>query len=184
MDKLDKIFQEHRDSFDEEPEAGHLQRFEAKLDQYHSKRKTIRKNWPFLKIASLLIILLLSANLIMHLIPDKKEKMNQQLVYTEINETANFYTVRINNGMSQLKTMAEQGIGSEQELTQVKKELKEMDLLYQELQQEYSKNPDDERVVNAMIEYYQTKLEIINKIKADLENVKSIKNRNNENKQL
>jgi hypothetical protein len=56
--------------------------------------------------------------------------------------------------------------------------------LYQDLQKEYSKNPNDERIVSAMIEYYQTKLNIINTIKSDLENVKSIKNKNNENTEL
>jgi hypothetical protein len=67
---------------------------------------------------------------------------------------------------------------------QLKKEMDEMDHLYQELQKEYSENPNDERVINAMIEYYQTKLNIINTIKTDLENVKSIKNKNHENTQL
>ena len=80
--------------------------------------------------------------------------------------------------------MAEQGIGSEQELAIVKKEMDEMDRLCKDLQAEYSKNPNDERVVNAMIEYYQTKLNIINTIKTDLENVKSIKNKKNESTKL
>lgn len=184
MDKLDKLFQDHRELFDEEPKEGHFQRFEGRLDQFHSRRTNALKSWPFLKIAALLIIILLSANLFMHLLPSGTEKKDQQVAYNEMEETASFYTVKINTGMSQLKEMAGQGIGSDQELNQVKKELYEMDLLYQELQEEYSKNPDDERVVNAMIEYYQTKLEIINKIKTDLENVKSIKNKNNENRQL
>lgn len=184
MDKLDKLFQDHREAFDEEPKEGHLARFETKLNLHHSKRKLAVKGWPFLKIASLLIILLLSANLIIYLLPPKTAEEDQRVAYNEMEETANFYTVKINNGMSQLQEMAAQGIGSEQELKQVGKELKEMDLLYQELKNEYSKNPDDERVLNAMIEYYQTKLDIINKIKSDLENVKSIKNRKNENKQL
>jgi len=184
MDKLDKLIQEHREAFDEEPREDHLLRFEKKLDQYHTRRKIAAKGWPFLKIASLLIIILLSVNLFIHLVPNNTEKKEQQVAFNEMDETANFYTVKINNGISQLKKMADQGIGSEQELNQVKKELNEMDLLYQELQHEYSKNPDDERVVNAMIEYYRTKLDIINKIKTDLENLKSLKNRNNENTQL
>jgi len=184
MDKLEKIFSENRDAFEEEPLEGHFERFETKLDQYNPVKKRKFKAWPFLKIASVLIITLLVVNLLIYVIPAKKANNVRQFANSELNETANFYTVRINSGMSQLKTMADQGIGSEQELLQVKKEMDEMDKLYQDLQKEYSKNPNDERVVNAMIEYYQTKLNIINTIKSDLENIKTIKNKNHENTQL
>lgn len=184
MDKLDKIIIEQREAFDEEPQEGHFLRFEGKLEQYHKKKKITLKTWPFLKIASVVIIVLLSTNLIVYLLPGKKVANERQYSNTELNETANFYTVKINSGITQLKQMADQGIGSEQELTIVKKELDEMDQQFQDLQKEYSKNPDDERVVNALIEYYQTKLNIINTIKTDLENIKSIKNRNHENTQL
>ena len=183
MDKLDKIFKEQRDAFDEEPLEGHFQRFEEKLQQFHSKKRFQLKSWPFLKIASVLIILLLSANLVIYMLPDKKINL-PQYANKELNETANFYTVKINSGIVQLKQMADQGIGSEQELTIVRKELEEMDQQLQDLQKEYSKNPDDERVVNSLIEYYQTKLNIINTIKTDLENIKSLKNSNHENSQL
>jgi archaellum component FlaC len=184
MDKLEKLFKEQREAFDEEPEEGHFQRFEQKLDLYHSRKKATLRSWPFLKIASLVIIVLLSANLFVHLLPWKAEKKTEKFANNEMNETAFFYNTRISSGLSQLQRMANQGIGSDQELLQVKKELNEMDLLYQDLQKEYSKNPNDERIVNAMIEYYQTKLNIINTIKSDLENVKSIKNKNNENTKL
>ncbi len=184
MDKLEKLFNENRDAFEEEPSDGHFDRFETKLDQYHSVKKRTLIAWPFLKIASVLIIVLLSANLLIYVMPGKKETNPRQFANSEMNETANFYTVRINSGMSQLKLMADQGIGSEKELMQVKKEMDEMDKLFQDLKKEYSQNPNDERVVNAMIEYYQTKLDIINTIKTDLENVKTIKNNNHENKEL
>jgi hypothetical protein len=184
MDKLEKLFKDQREAFDEEPLEGHFQRFEEKLNRYHSRKKAAIRTWPFLKIASLVIIVLLSANLFVHLLPLKEEKKKQMFANTEMNETALFYNARISSGLSQLQQMANQGIGSNLELVQVKKELNEMDLLYQDLQKEYSKNPKDERVINAMIEYYQTKLNIINTIKSDLENVKSIKNKNNENTEL
>lgn len=184
MDKLDKIFKDHREAFDEEPQEGHFLRFEGKLEQYHKREKISIKSWPYLKIASVVIIVLLSANLVIYLLPDKKAKHEKQYASKELNETANFYTVKINSGIAQLKQMADQGIGSEQELIIVKKELEEMDQQFQDIQDEYSKNPDDERVVNALIEYYQTKLNIINTIKTDLENIKSLKNKNHENTQL
>lgn len=184
MDKLDKLFREQSEAFEEEPLEGHLGRFEAKLERYHTRRKRSWRSLPLMKIAAAVIILLLAANLLVYLLPGRATKTTPQFANSELNETANFYTVRINSGLLQLKQMADQGIGSEQELTQIKKEMDEMDRLYQDLQQEYSKNPNDERVINAMIEYYQTKLNIINTIKNELENVKSIKNKRHENTNL
>ncbi len=184
MDQLDKLFNNQPESFEEEPQEGHFGRFETKLDRFHVAKKRTSKSWTFLKIASVLIIVLLSANLLLYLLPGKTENNGQQFANSELNETANFYITRINSGMSQLKQMADQGKGSEQDLLQVKTEMDEMYKLHQDLQEEYSKNPNDERVVNAMIEYYQTKLNIINTIKSDLENVKTIKNKNHENKEL
>lgn len=184
MDKLDKLFNDQRESFDEEPLEGHFQRFEAKLDQYHTKKGGFAIAWPFLKVASVVIILLLCANLVAYFLPGKEAGNQPMFANSELNETAIFYTTRINSGMSSLKRMAEQGIGSEQELKQVNREMAEMDSLYRDLQKEYSKNPNDERVINAMIEYYQTKLNIINTIKSDLDNVKSIKNKKHENSNL
>lgn len=184
MDKLDKLFNDQKEEFDDEPMEGHFQRFEEKLNKYHSQKNQIKPLWPFLKIASLVIIVLLSANLFVHLVPEKKEKKNQEFANSEMDETARFYTTRIKSGLSQLKQMADRGVGSTDELIQVKKEMEEMDRLHKDLQKEYSENPNDERVVNAMIEYYQTKLNIINTIKTDLENIQTINNKSHENTEL
>jgi hypothetical protein len=50
------------------------------------------------------------------------------------------------------------------------KEMKSMDSVYVSLQKELKANPNDERIINAMIEHYQTKLEvmtyIVNQLKA------------------
>lgn len=184
MNQLDKLFNEHKEAFDEEPSEGHFRRFEAKLDQYHAKKAGGPVAWTFLKVASVAVILLLSANLVIYFLPGKEAKDQPLFANSELNETARFYTTRINSGMSSLEQMTAQGIGSEKELLQVTRELAEMDSLYRDLQKEYTSNPDDERVINAMIEYYQTKLNIINTIKTDLENVKSIKNKKHENTNL
>jgi hypothetical protein len=185
MDKLEKFFNEQHDAFDEEPKEGHLNRFDARLDQIRSPKKSVqRRGWPFLQIAAAAVILLLAANLFVYLLPQKTLPGNQTASHGEMDETATFYTTRINSGMSQLKQMADRGIGTESELVQIKKEMDEMDHLHQDLQKEYSENPNDERVINAMIEYYQTKLNIINTIKTDLENIKTIKNNSHETTKL
>ncbi len=185
MDKLEKFFNEQHDAFDEEPKEGHLDRFEVRLGQIRTPKNSGQSGGlPFLKIAAAAVVLLLAANLFVYLLPQKTLTENQTASNGDMAETATFYTTRINSGMSQLKQLADKGIGSEAELAQIKMEMDEMDHLHQDLQKEYSENPNDERVINAMIEYYQTKLNIINTIKTDLENAKTIKNKSHETTKL
>jgi len=54
-------------------------------------------------------------------------------------------------------------------------EMKSMDSVYVSLQKELKANPNDERIINAMIEHYQTKLEVMAYIVSQL---KSIRNEN------
>ena len=83
-----------------------------------------------------------------------------------------------------LEQMAKEGVGTPKEIVQIKHELAEMDSMFVNLQKEYNSNPNDERIINAMIEYYQTKLDIVNTIKTDLENVKQLKRKKHENPEI
>ena len=46
-----------------------------------------------------------------------------------------------------------------------------MDNMYEELQKDLKANPNDERVINAMIEHYQRKVEVMNYILSQLKEV-------------
>jgi hypothetical protein len=60
------------------------------------------------------------------------------------------------------------------------KEMKSMDSTYVALQKELKANPNDERIINAMIEHYQTKLEVMSYI---VNQLKSIRNDNQNKKE-
>jgi lipid II:glycine glycyltransferase (peptidoglycan interpeptide bridge formation enzyme) len=57
----------------------------------------------------------------------------------------------------------------------LEKEMKSMDSIYVQLQKDLKANPDDERIINAMIEHYQTKVEVMNYI---INQLKVIRNEN------
>jgi hypothetical protein len=183
MDIWDEIVSEHRDGLEEEPQNGHFERFGEKLRLSGSKSKQLRFS-GFLKAAAVLIIILLSANLVLHIRNSKSELKATEMVKSDLGEASFYYTRKINNGIRELEKMAGEGIGSKQEIVQIKHELSEMDSLFVNLQQEFQANPNDDRIINAMIEYYQTKLDIVNTIKTDLENVKHLKNNNHENPEI
>jgi hypothetical protein len=183
MDKWDKKITEHCRELEEEPKEGHFDRFGEKLRLSDPGKK--RSYFPaFLKVSAVLIIILLSANLVMHLQHPKPGLIEAPNSNNDIGEATIYYTRKINNGIRDLEKMAGEGIGSKQEIIQIKHELSVMDSLFVNLQQEYKTNPNDERIINAMIEYYQTKLEIVNTIKTDLENVKQLKRKNHESPEI
>jgi hypothetical protein len=73
--------------------------------------------------------------------------------------------------MEQWNKWIEEGLISEDEQTMMNNELAEFETLYQSLQKDLAANPNDERVINAMLEYYQAKLSVINIIITKLEEV-------------
>jgi hypothetical protein len=180
MDNLEKIINDRREDFPEEPAEGHFERFQNRLE-HHARRNRRRKTLQsrFGRIAAVAIILLLSANLVLywfHPAQKQQQAMSQtEEVTGEFNEAQLYYTARINDGISQLHKMASQGIESPKEVKEIQKELTEMDSLYRNLQKELKANPGDERILNAMIEHYQTKLAIINTILNDLKNASNQK---------
>jgi len=183
MDDLDKILIENRFEFESEPKEGHFERFSEKLRLQESKRRGFYI-FPFLKVASILIIILLSANIYLSFRNRKPEAKETKLVVSDLGEATIYYTCKINSGIRNLEKMAAEGIGSRMEIVQIKNELSGMDSLFVTLQQESISNPNDERIINAMIEYYQTKLNIVNTIKTDLEKVKQLKVKNHENPEI
>ena len=62
----------------------------------------------------------------------------------------------------------------------MQEEFEAFETRYQMLQNDLQAHPGDERVINAMIEYYQDKLEIITMILNKLQEVKQQKNKSHE----
>ena len=63
----------------------------------------------------------------------------------------------------------------------VMNELTEMDAMYEALKKDLTTNPDDERVINAMIQHYQLKVEVMNQIVNQLRQAKNINNQKSDN---
>ena len=60
------------------------------------------------------------------------------------------------------------------------KEQQEFDEMYQKLIVDLKANPDDERVINAMLEYYQARMNVITLIINKLQEVKQQKYQSHE----
>ena len=92
-----------------------------------------------------------------------------------------YYTNAINVGLNQWNALKSEGLISDEEQNMMNDELKEFEDLQKSLQTDLKANPHDERVINAMLEYYQAKLGVINMIVAKLQEVKELKEENKPN---
>ena len=100
-------------------------------------------------------------------------------VSPQYKEVENYYVHQVNLMESELTSI---DINNDAEQRQVLlTEMRSMDSVYLQLQKELRANPNDERIINAMIEHYQTKLEvmtyIVNQLKT-IRNENQIKNAN------
>ena len=79
-----------------------------------------------------------------------------------------------------LRELKNEGLISESEQKMMQKEQKEFDQMYQKLLQDLKANPDDERVINAMLEFYESRMNITTLIINKLKEAKQQKNTHNE----
>ena len=189
-DYIEKLIQNNLDELnDNEPMDGHFERFEAKLKAQNKTRK-ISLNFV-LKIAAAVVFVFLATNqafiyfspnsqgLILN--ANNKPQVTLASVSPEYKEVEFYYTTSINTGLDQWNELNNAGYISDEEQAMMQDELKEFENLYKSLQNDLSANPNDERVINAMLEFYQTKLSLINMIVNKLEEVKQQKNNHDEN---
>ncbi|WP_159516959.1 hypothetical protein [Sunxiuqinia indica] len=179
-DRLEKIFRENREAFEDDAPQGHFDRFEAKLDQkFRHQKKWNRK--LFLQIAAAVIFALLLGNqLRMYFTPGQHQKATLASVSEEYGEVEFYYTSSIDQSLNEWDKLNQEGFISEADQQMMENEMQEFDQMQNQLQKELKANPDDERVIKAMLEYYQAKLSVIKIIINKLEEVKQQKLTHNE----
>jgi hypothetical protein len=180
-DELERLILNNQHSFqNEEPLEGHFERFEARL-QKASKPGRKFNFQAVLKVAAVVVFALLAVNQArIWLSPEKKETLSLGSISPEYREVEFYYTNAIQLGMSQLDVLKKEGMISESEQQMMLKEQKEFDQMYQKLLEDLKANPDDERVINAMLEYYESRMNVITLIINKLKEIQQQKYKRNE----
>jgi len=173
MKDLDKIIQENKSFFDSfEPDDGHFERFEQKLNKFNKKKSTFTFGY-ILRAAVVAILVVLSGLWVFENFYTKTNEKGIALseVSPEYGEVEMYYTHLVNQRYSEINQC--QYLDSTQK-TILMHELTEMDSIYDNLKRDLKTNPNDERVINAMIQHYQLKVEVMNQILQQLQQVKNI----------
>ena len=189
MKKIDEIIRNNRELFNKaEPEEGHFNRFVAKLKQQKRKNYSLTSFTFLLKAASIAILVTLSFlwtydNLI------KPSSENSGITLSEVSdeyrEVEVYYKQQVNLKYGQISNMDIFSDSIHKSI--LLKELSDMDSIYTNLQDELKSNPKDKRIINAMIEHYQLKVDVMNQILLQLEQIKNenlTKNENHESNQI
>ena len=182
MDKLKRYIQTHPEDFDVDAPAGHTQRFLKKLNRPRRGSLFMRTR-PLLKLAGILLLFILSGLWILehtNLIPGPVRAKDPQIA--EYKEAENYYARQVNQKYNKLEHM--QFVGDSLQKKIILKEFHNMDSVYTDLRKELKMNPGDERILQAMIEYYQTKLNALNTIINQLSQLQNSKHKNHEKTNL
>lgn len=162
---LDDYIMSNPGRFDtEEPLAGHFDRFDEKLSRLPSSR-TI-KGWNMvMKIAAVIILGLVLAYGAFRESRFVSRSLNYMLSsenFPELKEAEQYYNFQMNAYYSKIENLRfENDIAQKQ---QILDELSFMDRQVMSLKHDLLQNPENERVVHAIINHYQVKLEFMDMI--------------------
>lgn len=176
MDYIEQLIADNLDELNSsEPDTGHFERFEARLK---AEKRVISFNWTTVwKVAAAVVFVLMAVNQVnLWLAEDEKPLVSLAGISPEYAEIEFFYTSSIQSGIDSWNSMAASGVVSKADDEMMQQEFAEFERRYEEIRKEFEANPYDERVVNALLDYYQAKLGVIEMIVSKLQEVKNQKN--------
>ncbi len=200
MDELKSFIEQNRDLFDvDEPSFGHFERFQQKLEMEHKHSRKLITNYV-LKIAAMVAISITvgavvvdcwvdnSARLIESKVADVDANAARDFVQRtsqyvksktnpEYEQAEDYYVSLVDNRLDQIRASENMDDEHKKELL---KELSEMDELFVNLQKELKADPDNPVLIDALVNHYQIKINVMNQIITNLNNIKQLNEQQNE----
>lgn len=165
MKTIDDFIQQHGGMFDnEEPGTGHEERFRSRLHKLHERRRPGLKVVLFRVAAILVLAIVISYFGVKEfgLINNQINNIALDKPNQELNEAEKFYTSQLNIYYHKIEQL---GFNNDKaEKKKVLQELSAMDEQVQAMKYDLNQNPDDERVMSAIINFYQVKIEMMDVI--------------------
>lgn len=175
MNRLEEIIRKGRGQFDDsDPSDGHFERFSYKLaTRLHAGLARKRSIVPYLLKAAVVTLLVTLSSLWSydHFIrPNIRTTMSLSQVSPEYREVEKYYVQQVNLMENEFSSI---DLNNPEQKEMLMNELESMDSAYIELKKELRANPDDQRVIDAMIKHYQTKVEVMSYILEQLKQIKA-----------
>ena len=181
-DKIDELFEE-LDFDNKEPATGHKARFLEKLEAQNQTKNlgnnTFKRSlWaPMLSVAAILAI----AFMVFAGFFNQNSSGNSgelASVSPEMKETQQFYTQLIKTELETLK--AEDAPETEAIIKDALTQLEKLETEYEKLKKDLQNSGQDKRVIYAMISNFQQRIDLLNEVLNQIENIKTLKNQSDE----
>lgn len=171
MSNIEKQIKEQRMLLDSDrPREGHEERFMQKLQGLPKQVPVRRIRFRHaIQVAASVAIIVASATLLLK--QDKSgSKVAQQEIPEAVIEADFYYTSQVDARYNEISDF---DFDDTEEKALLLDELKDLESYHQQLMNELEANPDDDRVISALIRHYQLKLEVMDQIITQLNQVKS-----------
>lgn len=165
MKTIDDFVKENLEHFNSDgPPEGHFDRFEARL-QKQEKPGNRKIRMVVLRVAaSVLLGLILSytAWLEFRFLNQRADNIYMSAFYPELKEAESYYNAQLAKKYNEIQKLQLGGNGTEKKL--IARELSDMNVCVRDMKKDLRNNPEDERIMNAIINMYQLKIELIDMI--------------------
>jgi hypothetical protein len=165
-DKFEHFFSENDFDF-QEPNAGHEKRFERKLNRQKQTHK--KTSWKWISVAASVVLVIgfwLGSN-------HQKSQIELADVSPKMEEVQNYFVTTINR---ELKTIEKnRSLNTETIIEKALDELEELEDNYSLFIKELNTTGNTTKIINAMIKNYQHRLQILEDVLQQIEQVKNPK---------
>ncbi|WP_190808334.1 hypothetical protein [Flagellimonas sp. S3867] len=180
-DNLEQLFERLQGEFNlEEPKGGHQDRFLEKLSQSKGV-VTLKKQktnwWKPLSVAASIILLCALGLKVFNGQPTLKEQVVE--ISPEVSKTEFYFANLIEEQVQQLKDVKSPETAKLVDDTLF--QLKKLEDNYRTLEQELVNGGNSKIILNAMITNFQTRIDLLQEVLTNIENIKNLKAYNDEN---
>lgn len=172
MKGIEENIKQNKNAFNSsEPDPDHFSRFESKLDDFHNQQEEtwFERYGLAIRIAAAVILFVgLGSFFYSNLFDTVKDSISERIVAAElpdeVQEVMQYYNVITSKKVAQIDELAV----SQDEAGRIKKmalmEIKALDEHRAALEKEYALNPNNDRIMSAMLKNQQQRSEILDKI--------------------
>ena len=181
-DTIDELFIELQDKMDyAEPTNGHQQRFLEKLNESKGVATLAPKKknpWMlFLSVAASIAILLSVGMFQLNTASSIEDQVAE--ISPEASNTQFYFANLIEEQINELNS--EKSPETEKIINDTMTQLKKLQLNYTKMEQDLLNGGNSKLILSAMITNFQTRIDLLNEVMIQIENIKSIKKSNDEN---
>ncbi|MET2985106.1 hypothetical protein [Aureibaculum conchae] len=176
-DKLEQKFLELKGQFDtEEPEMGHFSRFEERLGkQTYEKPKWNPNNWKWIAVAASLALVF---SIGFGNFKTESTGLELSAVSPEMEETQSFFVSTIQQELKQIDLKRNED--NTQVIDDALEQIKLLEKDYQQLTVDLKTNNKDNRVIYAMIANFQQRIDVLQFLLKQLDEIEQLKTIKNE----